>query len=95
MARRGVATGTNMFARSIGSAVGAAVLGAVANRVVAARGGASEPVAIQAGTVAVFVGVAVSALLMLATCAFIPPVRVDVSADEAVPERQTVPPDEG
>ena len=35
---RGVATGTNMFARSLGSAVGAAVLGAVANGVVAASG---------------------------------------------------------
>lgn len=34
---RGVATGTNMFARSVGSAVGVAVFGAVANGVVAAR----------------------------------------------------------
>lgn len=34
---RGVATGTNMFARSVGSAVGVAVFGAVANGVVASR----------------------------------------------------------
>lgn len=34
---RGVATGTNVFARSLGSAVGVAVFGAVANGVVASR----------------------------------------------------------
>ncbi|MGZ4542267.1 MAG: MFS transporter, partial [Mycobacteriaceae bacterium] len=35
--RRGVVTGTNMFSRSLGSAVGVAVLGAVANAVLAHR----------------------------------------------------------
>ncbi|MBF4163499.1 MFS transporter [Nocardioides sp. CBS4Y-1] len=35
--RRGVATGTTMFARSVGSAVGVAVFGAVANAVVTSR----------------------------------------------------------
>ena len=35
---RGVVTGTNMFARSVGSAVGIAVFGAVANAAVAGRG---------------------------------------------------------
>ena len=35
--RRGVVTGTNMFARSIGSAVGAAVLGAIANATLSDR----------------------------------------------------------
>jgi MFS family permease len=35
--RRGVVTGTNMFSRSLGSAVGAAVLGAVANATLANR----------------------------------------------------------
>ncbi len=35
--RRGVVTGTNMFARSIGSAVGVAVFGAIANSVLADR----------------------------------------------------------
>ncbi len=35
--RRGVVTGTNMFSRSLGSAVGAAVLGAVANATLAQR----------------------------------------------------------
>ena len=40
---RGVATGANMFARSVGSAVGIAVFGAIANSVVAARTGGSRP----------------------------------------------------
>jgi EmrB/QacA subfamily drug resistance transporter len=35
--RRGVVTGTNMFARSMGSAVGAAVMGAIANATLAGR----------------------------------------------------------
>ncbi|MGC9665346.1 MDR family MFS transporter [Planosporangium sp. 12N6] len=35
--RRGVVTGTNMFSRSLGSAVGAAVLGAIANATLTAR----------------------------------------------------------
>ena len=35
---RGVVTGTNMFARSVGSAVGIAVFGAIANAAVAGRG---------------------------------------------------------
>lgn len=40
---RGVATGANMFARSVGSAVGVAVFGAVANNVVADRLGGAVP----------------------------------------------------
>jgi len=41
---RGVATGSNMFARSVGSAVGVAAFGAIANGVVAARMGGGERV---------------------------------------------------
>lgn len=41
---RGVATGTNMFARSVGSAVGVAAFGALANGIVASRlGGGVDP----------------------------------------------------
>jgi EmrB/QacA subfamily drug resistance transporter len=40
---RGVATGTTMFARSVGSAVGVAVFGAIANGVVAAHLGRGVP----------------------------------------------------
>lgn len=55
---RGVVTGTNMFARSIGSAVGVAVFGAIANAVFGAAAH-PEPPAIIAGSAAVFVGVLV------------------------------------
>lgn len=42
-ASRGVATGANMFARSVGSAVGVAIFGAVANSVLADRLGGRVP----------------------------------------------------
>lgn len=41
--RRGVVTGTNMFCRSIGSAVGAAVFGAIANTTLAREFAAAPP----------------------------------------------------
>lgn len=41
--RRGVVTGTNMFARSIGSAVGVAVFGAIANTTLQRRFAAAPP----------------------------------------------------
>jgi MFS family permease len=70
---RGVATGTNMFARSIGSAVGAAVLGAVANGVIARSGHPeTDPgTAADAGT-AVFVGVLVAALVTIVAALLMP-----------------------
>jgi MFS family permease len=40
---RGVATGANMFARSVGSAVGVAVFGAVVNSYVSGHSGSSDP----------------------------------------------------
>jgi EmrB/QacA subfamily drug resistance transporter len=46
--RRGVVTGTNMFSRSLGSAVGAAVFGAIANSTLAARF-ASPPAEVAGG----------------------------------------------
>jgi EmrB/QacA subfamily drug resistance transporter len=46
--RRGVVTGTNMFARSMGSAVGAAVFGAIANATLTGRL-AHPPAAVAAG----------------------------------------------
>src|SRR5580765_8174669 len=59
---RGVATGTNMLARSIGSAVGAAALGAVANAVIAASGRPeTDPAAAASAGSAVFLGVFVAA----------------------------------
>ena len=76
---RGVATGTNMFARSIGSALGAAAFGAVANAVIAASGRPeTDPsTATDAGT-AVFVAVLVAAALTVAAGLLMPRVTADV-----------------
>ena len=93
MRRRGVVSGTNMLARSVGSAVGVAVFGAIANDLIAANGGADVPAAIQSGSIAVFVGVAAAALVMLLACAFIPPVRIE--EPEQPGERETVPSGDG
>ncbi|MEU0494527.1 MFS transporter [Mycobacterium sp. NPDC006124] len=57
-AERGVVTGNNMFARSLGSAIGVAIFGAIANSIFGAGDiHAVGPVAIQAGSAAVFTGV--------------------------------------
>jgi EmrB/QacA subfamily drug resistance transporter len=79
--QRAVATGTNMFARSIGSAVGAAVLGAVANGVVS-RSGRPETdpgTATSAGT-AVFVAVLVTAVLTVVAGLLMPRTTAAVTA---------------
>ena len=81
---RGVATGTNMFARSLGSAVGAAVLGAVANGVVAASGRPeTDPVAATASGAAVFLGVLVAALLTVVAGVLMPKVDASVQGQHA------------
>ncbi|MCY7413150.1 MAG: MFS transporter [Salinibacterium sp.] len=55
---RGVVTGANLFARTIGSAVGVAIFGAVANSIFGPGDAATIPAeAIAAGSAAVFVGV--------------------------------------
>ena len=71
---RGVASGAHMFARSLGSAMGVAVFGAVANSIfgegdVHTLGAAT----IQSGTAAVFVGVLVVALATTAAVIAMPP----------------------
>lgn len=75
---RGVVTGANMFLRSMGSAVGVAVFGAVANGVIAETGlGAHHPAAIQAASAAVFVGVVVAAIATFAGAIAMPRAHVD------------------
>ena len=76
---RGVVTGANMFARSVGSAVGVAAFGALANAVVAARIGGSHqnlesvPASVLAPAVHdVFVGAAISSLVLVVAAAFMP-----------------------
>ncbi|WP_029138395.1 MDR family MFS transporter [Nakamurella lactea] len=83
--RRGVVTGANVFARSMGSAVGVAVFGAIANasmsvRVGAPGGGtaADVPVPVLAGAIHhVFIAAAVVAVLMVAAV-LVMPARVDI-----------------
>ncbi len=81
--RRGVATGANMFARSVGSAVGVAMFGAIANAVVADRlGGAAAagsvdldqlPVGVlDPALQAVFLTVAGCALLLVFSALMMP-----------------------
>ena len=76
---RGVATGANMFARSMGSAVGVAAFGAIVNSRVsgASGGGAIDLESLPAGTIApaiqaVFACSAVIAVALLATGLLMP-----------------------
>ncbi|HEY1106808.1 MAG TPA: MDR family MFS transporter, partial [Agromyces sp.] len=75
---RGVVTGANMFLRSVGSAVGVAIFGAVANGVIARSGlGDESPVAIQAASAAVFFAVGIAAVLTIIAAVAMPRARVD------------------
>ncbi|MDQ0895124.1 EmrB/QacA subfamily drug resistance transporter [Agromyces ramosus] len=75
---RGVVTGANMFLRSVGSAVGVAIFGAVANGVIARSGlGEHSPVAIQSASTAVFIAVLVAAFATIAGGLAMPQAHVD------------------
>jgi len=79
---RGVVTGTNMFARSMGSAVGVAVFGAIANAVLIGASGAGghgsisldgvDPLVLFDALHRVFLGSAVIAVAMLIGVALMP-----------------------
>jgi MFS family permease len=78
-ASRGLVTGTSMFARSMGSAVGIAVFGAIANAALGTHVGghgsattAVPAVVLEPALHQVFVASAVVALLLLAAVAIIP-----------------------
>ena len=73
--QRGVVTGTNMFFRSAGSAVGVAVFGALVNATIGRSGMAGDRVAPEALTTAVhhvFLGTTVLAVAMLAAVLLMP-----------------------
>ncbi|WP_372458643.1 MDR family MFS transporter [Agromyces mediolanus] len=75
---RGVVTGANMFLRSVGSAVGVAVFGAVANGVIERSGlGDHSPVAMQGAATAVFVAVIVAAAATIVAALVMPQARVE------------------
>ncbi|MGB4137617.1 MAG: MFS transporter [Microbacterium sp.] len=69
---RGAVTGMNAFARSAGSAVGVAVLGAISNAVIARGAGPGDPATIISASTWVFVGAAATAVLTLAAALFMP-----------------------
>ena len=75
---RGVVTGTNMFSRSIGSSVGVALFGAIANGIIASSaGGAKDPGTVQAASTAVFVAVAIAAAFTIVAGIAMPRSRVE------------------
>lgn len=76
---RGVVTGTNLFMRSIGSAVGVAIFGAIANSIIARSGGEESAAAVQAGSSAVFFAVLVAAVATIAAGIVMPSVRAPQS----------------
>ncbi|WP_375399940.1 MFS transporter [uncultured Amnibacterium sp.] len=88
---RGVVTGANLFSRSVGSAVGVAVFGAVANGVLA-QSRDSIGTATAAASFAVFGAVALAALLTIVAAIVMPKVRADIApaaADDEQPESAT------
>lgn len=85
---RGVVTGVTMFSRSIGQAVGAAILGAIANASLATTGGGElDPTGIVAATGAVFAAVAVVGIGLALLALAMP--RDRAAAAGAVPPEPT------
>jgi EmrB/QacA subfamily drug resistance transporter len=82
---RGVVTGVNMFGRSMGSAVGVAVFGAVANAMLGA-GRTHPPADLARASQQVFVWVAVVAALMTVAVLTMPGGRPEAAPDPAAPE---------
>ncbi len=74
---RAVVTGTNMFMRSVGSAVGVAIFGAVANAIIAANGGPTSAAAVQAGSSAVFLAVLIASVITILAGLLMPAVRAE------------------
>lgn len=71
--RRGVVTGACMLARAVGSSVGVAVFGAIANAIIASSGGSGErATTIEASSAGVFIAVLVCGLLTLTAAAAMP-----------------------
>ena len=79
---RGVVTGTNLFARSIGSALGVAVFGAVANAIYAGTpNAAGHPQAIVPASAAVFLAVLIGAVLTVVAVVAMPADRRRASSE--------------
>lgn len=69
---RGVVTGTNAFARSLGSAVGVALLGALVNGLLRGADATQEPERFQLAVTVALVGVVLAAVALAVGAALIP-----------------------
>jgi EmrB/QacA subfamily drug resistance transporter len=79
--QRGVVTGANLFSRSIGSAIGAAIFGAIANAIIVASGKPGTDVAVvTSSSTAVFVAVAIAVLATALAALAMPRSRVAAAA---------------
>ena len=67
---RGVVTANNIFLRSLGSALGAAVFGAIANAIIG--GDAVDPALLTTAVHRIFIGMLLVAIVMIALAALIP-----------------------
>jgi hypothetical protein len=65
-------TGLNVFARTAGGAIGVAIYGAISNAVISGGGGEHHAPTVVSATTWVFAGVAITALLMLASAVAMP-----------------------
>jgi EmrB/QacA subfamily drug resistance transporter len=93
--QRGVVTGTNMFGRSIGSAVGVALFGAIANATLG-TGSRRTPADLDRASHHVFLGVVVVAVMMAVAVLAMPgtrptgqPTPDDATPEAALPEATT------
>jgi EmrB/QacA subfamily drug resistance transporter len=87
-AERGVVTGSNLFCRSLGSAVAVAALGAVANAVVDGKTGGAPPTGqvLADASLAVFTAVAAVAVVTVAAIAMMPGRAAAQTREVGVPE---------
>jgi MFS family permease len=69
---RGVVTANNLFLRSVGSSVGVAAFGALANAVIGRTDGRVDPAALTTAVQHIFLAVVVIAVLMLGTAFALP-----------------------
>ncbi|GGK90315.1 MFS transporter [Salinibacterium xinjiangense] len=87
---RGVVTGANLFARSIGSAIGVAIFGAIANSIFGEKDAASLSAAtITAGSAAVFIAVLVVAVVTVIATVAMP--RTPVLGQQREPASGDIP----
>jgi hypothetical protein len=80
---RGVVSGLNLFARSLGSAIGVAVLGALANTSLAASDAPESPSALIDAAQLVFTAAAVIAVASLAAALLMPRTGAPAGAHDA------------